>query len=496
MQFCVKCGSKLEESSKFCQFCGNPMDTGQSEHIALEKNLYVHPESTSQMKINSGGSSGVEKIPVNQNKMMTDIRRVTEYTNERPIQVNNPATASDEKNVPTHQKAGKRQGIQQLLSEAPKSVSFVTSAILSTLLQLPIMLFPVVFLIDGEYLGALLVFGVWVPILIFLIGQWVFLANGLSRSEEMSTAGMTVMKVSVVIQLLFQGIYFILNMIITLQNIEKVKHNTFSWYLYSDSREEYISSQKTKIVIRFIVMMIIIILNFAGYVQSLNIINTMKEMKRTDQFPKNNLPSALVVILCLKGFAMFFIALKFFIASGEFYSRIDELSGYAVLIGIIFIMAGIYYFVLATSIVSFGNKMAYQRKFEQSRSRVEVSQKNPNKNGWKCLCGVVNSSYTGTCGCGRTKNEVLNPQSVKRQETIKKEIIPKEAVRKEVVAKGESSVAQKTKKVEVDENSMQERLITDKMRLENILKLKEMLDAGVITQAEFDHEKKKLLSTR
>ena len=27
--------------------------------------------------------------------------------------------------------------------------------------------------------------------------------------------------------------------------------------------------------------------------------------------------------------------------------------------------------------------------------------------GWKCTCGRVNPSYTGTCACGRSKREVL-----------------------------------------------------------------------------------------
>lgn len=30
-----------------------------------------------------------------------------------------------------------------------------------------------------------------------------------------------------------------------------------------------------------------------------------------------------------------------------------------------------------------------------------------NNGGWTCTCGMVNAKYVGTCGCGRTKSQVM-----------------------------------------------------------------------------------------
>ena len=86
--------------------------------------------------------------------------------------------------------------------------------------------------------------------------------------------------------------------------------------------------------------------------------------------------------------------------------------------------------------------------------------------GWKCSCGRINASYVGTCGCGRLKSEV--DKKVKEQEG----------------ADSVNACAETTPKLE-KENEIK--------NLEYIVKLKELLDAGVITQEEFEAKKKKLL---
>lgn len=77
-------------------------------------------------------------------------------------------------------------------------------------------------------------------------------------------------------------------------------------------------------------------------------------------------------------------------------------------------------------------------------------------NSWKCMCGKVNPMHTGTCDCGRGRNEVQ--QLKKRNDEI---------------------VSQKDKASSV---------------AEEIKKYKELLDIGAITEAEFETKKKELLN--
>ena len=68
--------------------------------------------------------------------------------------------------------------------------------------------------------------------------------------------------------------------------------------------------------------------------------------------------------------------------------------------------------------------------------------------GWKCTCGRVNPSYTGTCACGKHKGEKQN-------------------------------------------NSATTAEVKDKF--EDIKKYKELLDSGIITEEEFNKKKTELL---
>lgn len=79
--------------------------------------------------------------------------------------------------------------------------------------------------------------------------------------------------------------------------------------------------------------------------------------------------------------------------------------------------------------------------------------------GWTCTkCGAINPKYLTTCNCGMFKGEnerylEKSKEEAQKQETIKKEL----------------------------DNA------------EMLLKLKKMLDEGIITQEEFDEKKKQLL---
>ena len=73
--------------------------------------------------------------------------------------------------------------------------------------------------------------------------------------------------------------------------------------------------------------------------------------------------------------------------------------------------------------------------------------------GWKCSCGRINYYYVSTCACGKSKNDVTIP-STTLLSTHRK---------------------------------------LDSSNVEEIKNYKELLDAGIISQKEFDEKKKQLL---
>ncbi|MBE6973318.1 MAG: SHOCT domain-containing protein [Ruminococcaceae bacterium] len=81
-----------------------------------------------------------------------------------------------------------------------------------------------------------------------------------------------------------------------------------------------------------------------------------------------------------------------------------------------------------------------------------------NEGGWKCSCGKVQASYVSSCSCGKSKQEVLYPQTNKKQEETKKSANANEI----------SNAAA-------------------------IKEYKELMDAGIISPEEFDAKKKQLL---
>lgn len=79
--------------------------------------------------------------------------------------------------------------------------------------------------------------------------------------------------------------------------------------------------------------------------------------------------------------------------------------------------------------------------------------------GWKCICGRINPSYTGTCACGKRKNTI-------QTETEKKE-----------------NQSRRQTQTSINEEDM----------FEKTRKYKELLDSGIITEEEFNKKKKELL---
>ena len=77
---------------------------------------------------------------------------------------------------------------------------------------------------------------------------------------------------------------------------------------------------------------------------------------------------------------------------------------------------------------------------------------------WKCYCGKINPSYTGTCGCGRTKE-----WNLKKIEDARKEKAEKEQKEDELI------------------------------NLQRLNEYKKLLDSGIITQEDFDKKKKEIL---
>lgn len=120
-----------------------------------------------------------------------------------------------------------------------------------------------------------------------------------------------------------------------------------------------------------------------------------------------------------------------------------------------------FFFGIIALLVALGKPNCYetQQSYAVSKMYEDEDRKNTlDAGGWECYCGNLNPYYTGTCSCGRTKSEVLN---FRKQEKEQKE---------------------STKKMEAES-----------AKLDNLKKLKDLLDSGVLTQEEFDKKKKQLL---
>ena len=107
-------------------------------------------------------------------------------------------------------------------------------------------------------------------------------------------------------------------------------------------------------------------------------------------------------------------------------------------------------------------KQSSKQDYTSISNRLEEEKKIVSSGGWKCDCGRINYSYVTTCPCGKNK-----------WETLKKQEKDKEAIKPTI----EKSIHQTT------EQSIPEQ----------IKEYKELFDAGIITQEEFEAKKKQLL---
>ena len=80
--------------------------------------------------------------------------------------------------------------------------------------------------------------------------------------------------------------------------------------------------------------------------------------------------------------------------------------------------------------------------------------------GWKCSCGEVQASYVSSCSCGKSKSEVKAVEFKKKQE---------------------------------EEEKKQAEIMDEHGKVSAIREYKELMDAGIISQEEFEANKKQLL---
>ncbi len=89
----------------------------------------------------------------------------------------------------------------------------------------------------------------------------------------------------------------------------------------------------------------------------------------------------------------------------------------------------------------------------------EINNRNLlNNTNWKCVCGKINPNHTGTCSCGQSKRLLKELEKKKEEE----------------------------KKLAIKLND-------ENLKLDNLKKLKELLDMGAITQEEYDNKKNEYL---
>ena len=91
--------------------------------------------------------------------------------------------------------------------------------------------------------------------------------------------------------------------------------------------------------------------------------------------------------------------------------------------------------------------------------------------GWKCSCGRVNASYVSSCSCGKSKSEVRDAEFKKKQEEERRQ-------------------AEQKKREEIKKQAY---VMDECNKVSAIKEYKELMDAGIITQEEFEAKKKQLL---
>ena len=108
----------------------------------------------------------------------------------------------------------------------------------------------------------------------------------------------------------------------------------------------------------------------------------------------------------------------------------------------------------------------------------------PASNQWRCVCGLINPNYTGTCACGRTKSEVRNSNNQ----------AVKQAANRLAVNRPNAAPAPAAAPVTNTDVKPANVVSREEENIRLLKEYKDLLDSGIISQEEFDEKKRKLLS--
>ena len=115
---------------------------------------------------------------------------------------------------------------------------------------------------------------------------------------------------------------------------------------------------------------------------------------------------------------------------------------------------------------------------------------------WRCTCGRVNPSYVGTCACGRNKNGVNEAEVAERRRKMEEAAAraPQPAAAPEVRAQPAAPQEAAPQPEVKAEKQPEAAPVNWTQRIEALKGLKELLDAGILTQEEFEQQKKLILN--
>ncbi len=126
-----------------------------------------------------------------------------------------------------------------------------------------------------------------------------------------------------------------------------------------------------------------------------------------------------------------------------------------------------FFFGIIALIVALSKPDANQ--YSASPYNSNASQTAKTGSGWKCSCGTSHVSYVGSCGCGKTKADIMKQLDLEKLKLVEEE---------------------KAKQTENENRKAQEQELLD---LQKLNEYKKMLDSGIITQEEFSIKKKQVL---
>lgn len=143
-------------------------------------------------------------------------------------------------------------------------------------------------------------------------------------------------------------------------------------------------------------------------------------------------------------------------------------------------------------IISIASIMDWHRKsiedeilIPKEESKADREKRILDEGGWKCVCGDVNHNYVSSCACGRSRRE----GDVKNQ--IKEE--PKKGEEQKTKEKEAFLSGKHLREPVTTHSTDEERSSTNTSYVDEIRKLKALLDEGIITQEEFNAKKKQLM---